>query len=108
MAAWLELWLRDRDLSYLFGLSMAIWGNFEDESFEQDTHFHLGTNIHAFGSSGHLKLHAGVWSPGKRRPSVLEIGPVLYWRFTDLWHFQTKWQYRRHKEPAHSTSIVFA
>ena len=28
-----------------------------------------------------------------------EIGPVLYWRFTDLWHFQTKWQYRRHKEP---------
>ncbi len=84
---------------YLFGISMTIWGNFEDQSFEQDTHLHIGTNIHAFGSSGHLKLHAGVWSPGKRRPSVLEIGPVLYWRITDLWHFQTKWQYRRHKEP---------
>ena len=23
---------------YLFGLSTAIWGNFEDRSFEQDTH----------------------------------------------------------------------
>ena len=84
----------------LFGLSTTLWGNFQDQRFEQDTHLHLGTNIQAFGSSGHVKLHLGVWRPGTGKPNVFEIGPILYWRITDLWHFQTKWQYRRNKEPS--------
>ena len=83
---------------FLFGGSTTLWGNFEDQTFEQDTHIHFGTNLHAFGSSGHLKLHLGIWNPGQRQPTIFKMGPIFYWRITDLWHFQTKWQYRRNKE----------
>lgn len=84
----------------LFGLSTTLWGNFQDQTFEHGTYTHLGFNLHGFGSSGHLKLNAGIVNRGKRKPTVYKFGPTLYWRITDLWHFQTEWHHHRSRHAA--------
>lgn len=81
---------------WLFGLSTTLWGNFQDQRFEQDTHIHLGTNLQGFGSSGHLKLAAGVITRGALKQTIYKVGPTFYWRISDLWHLQTEWRHRRY------------
>ncbi len=51
---------------------------------------HLGFNMHAWESSGHFKIHSYLrW--GETDAYRLTVGPVLYWRFTDLVHGQAVW-----------------
>ncbi len=46
-----------------------------------------GINLHGLGSSGHLKLKAGMrWRDDGARQ--LRFGPILYWRINDRWHAQ--------------------
>ena len=51
---------------------------------------HLGLNLHAWDSSGHFKIHSYLrW--GETDAYRLTVGPVLYWRFSDLLHAQAVW-----------------
>ena len=62
-----------------------------DGRYEAHIHAATGLNIHSLKSSGHIKLKSDFI---RRNDGgyFLQMGPTLYWRFSDLWHGQLSYK----------------
>ena len=58
----------------------------------------VGVNVHALGSSGHLKLKTAARHEGDGSMTV-SSGPTVYARFTDTVHGQVEWKHDFHDRP---------
>ena len=73
------------------GVSLAGWYFFDQYPATFEASAQTGVNVHMLGSSGHIKVKAYLdyEENGSLR---IRIGPIFYWRFTDLVHGQVKWK----------------
>jgi hypothetical protein len=79
--------------TYVFigGIGLGGWYFFDQKPASFHASASAGLNIHAFGSSGHVKVKAflELEDDGSIR---VRLGPIMYWRFTDLVHGQLTWK----------------
>ena len=78
---------------YHFGVGGQLWALQSESKPQYSFRLKLGVNLHARGSSGHLKLWTSMdGGLSILSPWRLTMGPILYWRFTDLVHGQAIWR----------------
>lgn len=91
--------------TYRYHLALSVtgwvlpgWGRATEPLARGRVEAATGINLHAFDSSGHLKVKVAAIgeTDGAQR---VEIGPVLYWRFTDLVHGQAVWRHDLYDAP---------
>ena len=68
------------------------WGLDRDAAGLGRADLAAGINVHGLGTSGHLKIKVGLIA-GSRGERRVVIGPVFYWKFTDLVHGQLVWRH---------------
>ena len=78
---------------YHLGLGGSLWSLQSEPNPQYSLRLKLGIHLHAWGSSGHLKLWTSMdGALDTASPWRLTMGPILYWRFTDLVHGQAIWR----------------
>ena len=72
-------------------LSVTGWYYFDQRPNQFQANVGTGFNIHALGSSGHFKVKGYLDYEGDGSTRV-QVGSIVYWRFSDLVHGQLKWK----------------
>ena len=79
---------------YHFGTSLSGWW-YEPGLYNQPSLLTWGIggglNVQALGSSGHIKLKANA-TVQTDSSVIVDVGPLVYWRLSDLWHAQLLWR----------------
>lgn len=77
---------------YRFGVAATGWVFYGDDAAELNGNIHLGFNLRAFGSNGHINW-VNRFNYEDDGALTISSGPLLYWRFTDIIHGQIDWLY---------------